>query len=66
MRKGRTFARDALNRRMTNHRAEENMTSVHSAKETVKWQLTEDETPAANRQSSATNENEHTLDVKGN
>ena len=37
---------DAPNRRMTKHRAKENMTSVHSAKETVKWQLTEDETPA--------------------
>ena len=46
MRKGRTFARDAPNRRMTKHRAEENMTSIHSAKETVKWQLTEDETSA--------------------
>ena len=37
---------DAPNRRMTKHRAEENMTSAHSAKETEKWQLTEDETPA--------------------
>ena len=41
------------------------MTSVHSAKEIVKCQVTEDETPAENRQFSATNENEHTLDVKG-
>ena len=65
MRKGRTFARDAPNRRMTKHRAVKNMTSVHSAKETVKWQLTEEETPAKNRQSFATNENEQTLDVKG-
>ena len=60
MKKGRTFARDAPNRRMTKHRAEKNMTSVHSAKETVKWQLTEEETPAKNRQSFAMNENEHT------
>ena len=37
---------DAPNWRMTKHRAEENMTSAHSAKETDKWPLTEDETPA--------------------
>ena len=30
--------RDSPNRRMTKHRAEENMTSAHSAKETEKWQ----------------------------
>ena len=65
MRKVKTFARDAPNRKTTKHRGEENMTSVHSAKEKVECQLTEDETPADNRQSSATNENEHTLDVKG-
>ena len=65
MRKVRTFARDAPNQRMMKYRAEEIMTSVHSAKETVKWQLTEEKTPAKNRQSFATNENEHTHDVKG-
>ena len=41
------------------------MTSVHSAKEIVKSQLTEEEAPAKNRQSFAMNENEHILDVKG-
>ena len=49
---------------MAKHRAEENMTSAHSAKETEKWQFTEDETSAKNCQSFATIENEHTLDPK--
>ena len=46
MRKGRTFDPGRTQPKDDEIYKRKNMTSVHSAKETDKWQWTEDETPA--------------------